>query len=183
LAGCKKRSERICADGPRARRYHRKALVKHKGFVFYPAFMPPPSPYLQPFLKIRIKPLYLLPIFPYKTLGITSQDILKNILAHADPASGLPAKNDQTAIVLMNGREKTRTGSITGVEHTWAPIDFLTGLRRPAFAFPAAVRPRADAAAQPAAILCVWGDTNDTPGKSDAFRLGRTGHFTGGKRK
>lgn len=161
-----------------------KPLSEARVLFFYLNCTAPPTPYLPPFLKISINPLHLYPFFSYKTLGITSQGVLKNSLAHAGPASGLPAKDYQAAIVLINEREETRTVSTTGVGHQRVPIDFLTGRRRPAFMmFPAAVRSRAEALVQPAAIPYVSGNTNDPPGKSDAFRSGRTRHLTGGERK
>ncbi len=158
-----------------------KPLSDARALFFYPASAPTPAPYLAPFLKIRINPLHPYPFFPYKSLGITSQGTLKNNLALAGPASGLPAKDYQTAIVLTNEREETGTVSTNGMGHERASIDFLAGRRRPAFLFPTRVRSTVGALVQPATIPYVSGSTNDPPGKNDAFRPGRTRHSTGGK--
>jgi hypothetical protein len=146
-------------------------------------FAPSRHPYLPLFLKIRTNSPHPPPHFPYKTLGITSQGVLENSLAHADPAFGLLLKGYPAAVVVMDERERTRTVRITGAGNRHSPIHFLTGRRRAAFVFPAAVRPYADATAQPAAIPFVSGDKHYASPENYAFRPGRTQRSTGGAKK
>ncbi len=111
------------------------------------------APYLLPFLKIRINSLRRSEHFPYNTLGITSLGSFeKQFSTRAAPIIGLPAEDNPAVVVLRNERKKTRAVRNTGAGNASSPINFSTGRRRPASAFPATVRPGAAFFAQPSAI-------------------------------
>lgn len=122
----------------------------------------PSAPYLLPFLKIRINSLGTSSVIPYKTLGITSQEILKNRPAYEAPARGLSAKGcrSKTKMASKNKREKAWTVSTTGAGNGHSPIIFSTGPRRQAFAFPAIVQKNLGTIMQPIATQSVIADAN-----------------------
>lgn len=73
---------------------------------------------------------------PYKTLGITRQENLKQKSAHAAPGSGLSAQGWRRKMNVKSKRAQTGTVSTTGAGNGHSPMIFLTEPRQNASAFP-----------------------------------------------
>jgi hypothetical protein len=139
------------------------------------------TPYLLPFLKIRINSLRRSQHFPYKTLGITSLGSFeKQFSTRAAPVSGLLTGDGPAEVVLTNEREKTRTVSNTGAGKASSPIIF----RRDGAGRPPHSRLLYDPTQVPLRnrmqSLSFQMVTNTRTGKDYAFRPCRTHGSTGG---